>query len=123
MLQKKLVDDMKTQGRLRRIKPFKEIDGKEYNQKYYNKQKELLEKYSKEMQQGNQYLEEFSNIHDETGLKRAYKNRTVLGLYHHPENKTLYIAGTKYFPRDILDVELSPFHMVHRSKRYKTAND
>ena len=44
MLQKKLVDDMKTQGRLQRINPFKEIDGKEYNKKHNNKQKELLEK-------------------------------------------------------------------------------
>ena len=68
-------------------------------------------------------MEEFSNINDETGLKRAYNNRTDLGLYHHPENKTLYIAGTKDFPRDILDDTLIPFHMVHRSKRYKTAND
>jgi signal peptidase I len=123
MLQKRIIDDMKTQGRLQRINPFKEIDGKEYNKKYYNKQKELLEKYSKEIQQGNKYLEEFSNINDETGLKRAYNNKTDLGLYHHPENKTLYIAGTKDFPRDILDDTLIPFHMVHRSKRYKTAND
>ena len=52
MLQKKLVDDMKTQGRLQRINPFKEIDGKEYNKKHNNKQKELLEKFSKEIQQG-----------------------------------------------------------------------
>ena len=113
MLQKRLMDaspearvlrdDMKTQGRLQRINPFKEIDGKEYNKTYYNKQKKLLEKYSKEIQQGNKYLEEFSNINDETGLKRAYNNKTDLGLYHHPENKTLYIAGTKDFPRDILD--------------------
>ena len=66
---------------------------------------------------------EFSNINDETGLKRAYNNKTDLGLYHHLENKTLYIAGTKDFPRDILDDTLIPFHMVHRSKRYKTAND
>ena len=123
MLQKKLMDDMKTQGRLQRINPFKEIDGREYNKKHYNKQKELLEKFSKEIQQGNKYLEEFSNINDETGLKRAYNNRTDLGLYHHPENKTLYIAGTKDFPRDILDDTLITFHMVHRSKRYKTAND
>ena len=69
MLQKRLMDDMKTQGRLQRINPFKEIDGKEYNKKHYNKQKELLEKFSKEIQQGNKYLEEFSNINDETGLK------------------------------------------------------
>ena len=123
MLQKRLMDDMKTQGRLQRINPFKEIDGKEYNKKHNNKQKELLEKFSKEIQQGNKYLEEFSNINDETGLKRAYNNRTDLGLYHHPENKTLYIAGTKDFPRDILDDTLIPFHMVHRSKRYKTANE
>ena len=123
MLQKKLVDDMKTQGRLQRINPFKEIDGKEYNKKHNNKQKELLEKFSKEIQQGNKYLEEFSNINDETGLKRAYNNRTDLGLYNHSENKTLYIAGTKDFPRDILDDTLIPYHMVHRSKRYKTAND
>ena len=123
MLQKRLVDDMKTQGRLQRINPFKEIDGKEYNKKHYNKQKELLEKFSKEIQEGNKYLEEFSNINDETGLKRAYNNRTDLGLYHHPENKTLYIAGTKDFPRDILDDTLIPFYMVHRLKRYKTAND
>ena len=123
MLQKRLMDDMKTQGRLQRINPFKEIDGKEYNKKHNNKQKELLEKFSKEIQQGNKYLEEFSNINDETGLKIAYNNRTDLGLYHHPENKTLYIAGTKDFPRDILDDTLIPFHMVHRSKRYKTAND
>ena len=52
MLQKKLVNDMKTQGRLQRINPFKEIDGKEYNKKHNNKQKELLEKFSKEIQQG-----------------------------------------------------------------------
>ena len=123
MLQKRLMDDVKTQGRLQRINPFKEIDGKEYNKKHYNKQKELLEKFSKEIQQGNKYLEEFSNINDETGLKRAYNNKTDLGLYHHPENKTLYIAGTKDFPRGILDDTLIPFHMVHRSKRYKTAND
>ena len=123
MLQKKLMEDMKTQGRLQRINPFKEIDGKEYNKKHNNKQKELLEKFSKEIQQGNKYLEEFSNINDETGLKRAYNNRTDLGLYHHPENITLYMAGTKDFPRDILDDTLIPFHMVHRSKRYKTAND
>ena len=123
MLQKRLMDDMKTQGRLQRTNPFKEIEGKEYNKKYYNKQKELLEKFSKEIQQGNQYLDEFSNINDETGLKRAYDNRTDLGLYHHPENKTLYIAGTKDFPRDILDDALIPFHMVHRSKRYRTANN
>ena len=100
---------MKTQGRLQRINPFKEIDGKEYNKKHYNKQKELLEKFSKEIQQGNKYLGEFSNINDETGLKRAYNNRTDLGLYHHPENKTLYIEGTKDFPRDILDDTLIPF--------------
>ena len=56
MLQKKLMDDMKTQGRLQRINPFKEIDGKEYNKKHNNKQKELLEKFSKEIQQGNKYL-------------------------------------------------------------------
>ena len=72
MLQTKLMEDMKTQGRLQRINPFKEIDGKEYNKKHNNKQKELLEKFSKEIQQGNKYLEEFSNINDETGLKRAY---------------------------------------------------
>ena len=76
------MDDMKTQGRLQRINPFKEIDGKEYNKKHNNKQKELLEKFSKEIQQGNKYLEEVSNINDETGLKRAYNNRTDLGLYH-----------------------------------------
>ena len=51
MLQKRLVDDMKTQGRLQRINPFKEIDGKEYNKRHYNKQNELLEKFSKEIQQ------------------------------------------------------------------------
>ena len=99
MLQKKSMDDMKTQGRLQRINPFKEIDGKEYNKKHYNKQKELLEKFSKEIQQGNKYLEDFSNINDETGLKRAYNNRTDLGLYHHPENKTLYIAGDERFSK------------------------
>ena len=49
MLQKRLMDDMKTQGRLQRINPFKEIDGKEYNKKHNNKQKELLEKFSKEI--------------------------------------------------------------------------
>ena len=52
MLQKRLMEDMKTQGRLQRINPFKEIDGKEYNKKHNNKQKELLEKFSKEIQQG-----------------------------------------------------------------------
>jgi hypothetical protein len=69
MLQKKLMDYMKTQGRLQRINPFKEIDGKEYNKKHNNKQKELLEKISKEIQQGNKYLEEFSNINDETPFR------------------------------------------------------
>ena len=87
---KKVNGGYEAQGRLQRINPFKEIDGKEYNKKHNNKQKELLEKFSKEIQQGNKYLEEFSNINDETRLKRAYNNRTDLGLYHHPENKTLY---------------------------------
>ena len=64
---------MKTQERLQRIDPFKEIDGKEYNKKHYNKQKELLEKYSKEIQQGNQYLEEFNNIN----TRRDWKGHTT----------------------------------------------
>ena len=81
-----------------------------------------MDKFRKETQKGHKYLEEFSNINDETGLKRAYNNRTDLGLYHHPENQTLYIAGTKDLPRDILDDTLIPFHMIHRSKRYKTAH-
>ena len=122
MLQKKLLDDMTKQGRLQNINPFKEIDGKEYKTKHNDKQKSLLNKFSKEIQDGNKYLDEFNHINDETGLKRAYDNRTDVGLYHHPENKTLYIAGTKDFPRDILDDTLIPFKMVHRSKRYRTAN-
>ena len=99
MLQKKLVDDMKTQGRLQRINPFKEIDGKEYNKKHYNKQKELLEKYSKEIQQGNKYLEEFSNINDETGLKRAYNNRTDLGLPPPREQNALHSRDERFSER------------------------
>ena len=123
MLQKKLLEDVQKQGRLQKMNPFKEIDSKTYSKKHHDEQTDLLKKFSKEIQQGNQYLEDFSNINDETGLKRAYNNRTDLGLYHHPENKTLYIAGTKDFPRDILVDALIPFHMVHRSKRYRTANE
>ena len=121
MLQKKMLDDVRKEGRIQSMNPFKEIDGKEYGDK--DKHKKLLKKFSKEIQKGNEYLDDFSNINDETGLKRAYNNRTDLGLYHHPENKTLYIAGTKDFPRDVLDDVLIPFHMVHRSKRYRSAND
>ena len=97
MLQKKLMEDMKTQGRLQRINPFKEIDGKEYNKKHNNKQKELLEKFSKEIQQGNKYLEEFSNINDETGLKRAYNNRTDFGLLPPPREYNPLHSGDERF--------------------------
>ena len=65
---------MKTQGELQRINSLKEIASKEYKKKHYNKQKELLEKFGKEIQQENEYLEEYSNINDETGLKRAYND-------------------------------------------------
>lgn len=122
MLQKKILNDVSKEGRIQKLNPFKEIDGKEYKTKHNDKQKSLLSKFSKEIQEGNKYLDEFNNINDETGLKKAYDNRTDEGLYHHPENKTLYIAGTKDFPRDILDDTLIPFKMVHRSKRYRTAN-
>ena len=38
MLQKRLMDDMKTQGRLQRINPFKEIDGKELPSAYLHQE-------------------------------------------------------------------------------------
>ena len=119
----KKFDDIKVEGRIQNINPFKEVDRKRYSNKHNREQSKLLNKYSKEIQEGNEYLESFSNINDETGLKRAYENRTDLGLYHHPENKTLYIAGTKDFPKDIMDDLLIPFHMVHKSRRYKTTNN
>ena len=123
MLQKRLIDDVRKQGKLISVNPFKEIDLKNYNVQHYAKQKALLNEYSKEIEEGNRYLAERSNINDEEGLKKAYNGETEDSLYYHPNNRTLYIAGTKDIPRDLIDDLFIPHKMVHLSKRYEQADN
>ena len=90
---------------------------------YYQKQSSIVKKVKEETKKQSEYLDTFSNINDQTGLKKAYNNTTDNGLYYHPDNRTLYIAGTKDLPQDVMNDLFIPFRMVSHSKRYQTAND
>ena len=120
---KRRYENIKVEGRVQNINPFKEIDGKTFNKEYYQKQSSIVKKVKEETKKQSEYLDTYSNINDQTGLKKAYNNTTDNGLYYHPDNRTLYIAGTKDLPQDVMDDLFIPFRMVSHSKRYKTAND
>ena len=120
---KRRYENIKVEGRVQNINPFKEIDGKTFNKEYYQKQSSIVNKVKEETKKQSEYLDTYSNINDQTGLKKAYNNTTDNGLYYHPDNRTLYIAGTKDLPQDVMDDLFIPFRMVSHSKRYKTAND
>ena len=122
MLKKELLAEVRKQGKLTSFNPFKDIELMNYNEKHQTKQKALMEKYTKEIQEGNRYLQNITNINDEEGLKRAYNGETEDSLYYHPQNRPLYIAGTKDIPRDVIDDLFIPFKMVHLSKRYGPAD-
>ena len=119
---KRRYENIKVEGRAQNFNPFKEIDGKTFNKEYYQKQSSIVNKVKEETKKQSEYLDTYSNINDQTGLKKAY-NTTDNGLYYHPDNRTLYIAGTKDLPQDVMDDLFIPFRMVSHSKRYKTAND
>ena len=120
---KRRYENIKVEGRVRNFNPFKEIDSKTFNKEYYQKQSSIVKKVKEETKKQSEYLDTYSNINDQTGLKKAYNNTTDNGLYYHPDNRTLYIAGTKDLPQDVMDDLFIPFRMVSHSKRYKTAND
>ena len=120
---RKRFDNLEVEGRVQTMNPFKEINGKTYGKAHQEKQKDFIKKHTEELEKDNVYLEKFKyNINDEDGLKKAYNNTTDKGLYYHPDNRTLYIAGTKDIPTDVLEDALIPFHMVHHSTRYRTAD-
>ena len=108
--------NIKVDGRVQNFNPFQEIDSKTFNKEYCQKQSSLIKRQDIPKKTNN-------NINDQTGLKKAYNNTTDNGLYYHPDNRTLYIAGTKDLPQDVMDDLFIPFRMVSHSKRYKTAND
>ena len=130
---RKRFDNLEVEGRVQTMNPFKEINGKTYGKAHQEKQKDFIKKHTEELEKDNVanarealpsvYLNKFKyNINDEDGLKKAYNNTTDKGLYYHPDNRTLYIAGTKDIPTDVLEDALIPFHMVHHSTRYRTAD-
>ena len=57
--------------------------------KYYQKQSSIAKNVKEETKKHSEYLETFSNINDQTGLRKAYNNNTDNGLYYHPDNRTL----------------------------------
>ena len=120
---KKRFDNLEVEGRVQTMNPFKEINSKKYNKSHQEKQKTFIKKHTEELEKDNVYLNKFKyDINDEDGLKKAYNNTTDKGLYYHSDNRTLYIAGTKDIPTDVLEDALIPFHMVHHSTRYRTAD-
>ena len=120
---KKRYENLEVEGRVQTMNPFKEINSKRYGKAHQETQKTLVKKHTEELEKDNVYLNKFKyNINDEDGLKKAYSNTTDKGLYYHPDNRTLYIAGTKDIPTDVLEDALIPFHMVHHSTRYRTAD-
>ena len=123
MATKKRFEELHLEERVQTGNPFKEINGKTYGKAHQDKQKTLVEKHTEELQKDDAYLKKFKfDINDEDGLKKGYSNTTDKGLYYHPYNRTLYIAGTKDIPTDVLEDALIPFHMVHHSIRYRTAD-
>ena len=122
-MRKKRFEELNVEGRVQTSNPFKEINSKTYGKAHQEKQKTFIKKHTEELQKDDAYLKKFKfDINDEDGLKKAYNNTTDKGLYYHPDNRTLYIAGTKDIPTDVLEDALIPFHMVHHSTRYRTAD-
>ena len=122
-MNKKRFEELNVEGRVQTMNPFKEINSKTYNKAHQEKQKSFIKKHTEELEKDNSYLQKHKfDINDEYGLKKAYNNTTEKGLYYHPDNRTLYIAGTKDLPIDVLEDALIPFHMVHHSTRYRTAD-
>ena len=120
---RKRFENLEVEGRVQTTNPFKEINDKTYGKAHQEKQKDFIKKHTEELEKDNVYLQKFKyNINDEDGLKKAYNNTTDKGLYYHPDNRTLYIAGTKDIPTDVLEDALIPFHMVHHSTRYRSAD-
>ena len=132
-MRKKRFEELNVEGRVQTSNPFKEINSQTYGKAHQEKQKTFIKKHTEELQKDDAYLKKFKfdarqslasirDINDEDGLKKAYNNTTDKGLYYHPDNRTLYIAGTKDIPTDVLEDALIPFHMVHHSTRYRTAD-
>ena len=100
----KRFDDRKVEGRIQ-IPSKKWIERGIQTKNHNEEQSKLLNKCSEEIQKGNEYLDSFSDINDETGLKRAYESRTDT----RPPSREQDTIQRKIFQRTLWTIYSYPF--------------